>query len=107
MTQQVLDRISIDGQHYWLAKLAPILPQGHAERIGLEFKRDSTANYRGWNAHWMITDQRLFLADLTVFGRLRSDNPTTRFEDLTAAEERKAWLFRCFEPRHIPPSEIF
>ena len=95
MTRQVLDTISIDGRHHWLAKLAPILPPGLGEEIGLELKNESTANYRGWCAHWKVEHGRLFLAELNVFGYLRE------------REDPEARRFRHALPRHISFEEIF
>lgn len=95
MTRQVLDTISIDGRPHWLANLAPILPPGLGEEIGLELKNESTANYRGWCAHWKVERGRLFLAELNVFGYLRDrDDP-------------EAWRFRHALPRNISFAEIF
>lgn len=95
MTRQVLDTISIDGRHHWLAKLAPILPPGLDEEIGLERKSESTANYRGWRAHWKVEHGWLFLAELNVFGYLRD------------REDPEAWRFRHALPRDISFEEIF
>lgn len=91
MTAQALDRITIGGAHHFLAELAPILPPGHAESIGLEIRRESTANYRGWRAHWEIQDGRLYLAELAVFGRLRADEPTKLREECVDEEGVNAW----------------
>ena len=91
MTAQVLDTITIDGSHHFLAELAAILPPGHADRIGLEIRPESTANYRGWRAHWQIQDGRLYLAELAVFGRLRADEPTKRVEECVCKVEVEAW----------------
>lgn len=91
MTAQVLDTITIGGAHYLLAELAPILPPEHAERIGLEIRRESTANYRGWRAHWDIREGRLYLAELAAFGRLHADQPTKRIEECSNTAEREAW----------------
>lgn len=91
MTAQVLDTITIEGAYHFLAALAPILPPGHAEEIGLDIRHESTANYRGWRAHWEIRDGRLYLAELTVFGRLRADEPTRRMDECVDVEKVKAW----------------
>jgi hypothetical protein len=68
MMQQILDTISINGRHYWLAEPAPILPTGLAEALGLELISESTTNCRGWQAHWEIEQGRLLLADLNLLG---------------------------------------
>lgn len=91
MTAQVLDTIAIEGAHHFLAQLVPILPPGFADSIGLEIGHESTANYRGWRAHWEIQDGRLYLAELTVFGRLRADAPAKRVKECVDVEDVKAW----------------
>jgi len=91
MTAQVLDTIRIGGAHHFLAELAPILPPEHAGRIGLEIRHESTANYRGWRAHWDIREGRLYLAELAAFGRLHADEPTKRLEECVDVAEIEAW----------------
>ena len=91
MTTQVLDTISIEGSHHFLAQLVPILPPAHADNIGLEIRHESTANYRGWRAHWDMQNGRLYLAELTVFGRLRADRLAKQVEECIDVEEVEAW----------------
>src|SRR5690348_12468282 len=95
MSQQVLDRIRIDGRPHFLARPAPILPPGLDDELGLELKSKSTANYRGWRAHWEIEHGRLLLAELEIFGYLRD------------REDPEAWRLRHGLPRDISFEEIF
>lgn len=100
MTAQELDTIAIGGAHHFLVELAPILPPGHADRIGLEIRRESTANNRGWRAHWDIHDGRLYLVELAVFGRLRANEHGKRMQECASAEAVKE-LYRQRELREL------
>ncbi len=106
MTRQALDTIMINGHNHWLARSVPILPPGHAERIGLERKSESTANYKGWDAHWKIEDERMWLAELWVFGFLGREK-LKKLKECADEEELKAAWTACAVPRRIDFKEIF
>lgn len=106
MTQQHIDTIMIDGQNHWLGRPLAILPPGHAERIGLEIRPESTANYKGWDAHWKIENSRLWLAELSVVGFLGRHKLKT-LEECSDDQEKIAILKASSIPRNIGLKEIF
>ena len=106
MTQQHVDTITIGGQNHWLARTAPILPRGLAERIGLEIEAESTANYKGWDARWKIELGRMWLAELCVSGFLGRKN-LKKFEKCVDEAEFKAVWTAYNGPRRIDLKEIF
>src|SRR5690242_2610204 len=106
MTHQHLDTIEIEDQNHWLAQSIPILPPGHAQGIGLETEPESTANYKGWDAHWTIENGRMWLAELSVFGFL-GRKKLKPGEERADQEEYRAGLITHCTPRRICFREIF
>lgn len=62
MTRQSPDHLDHASGHYALYPCLPLLPAGHPRWDFCRFARgDSTANYRGYGARWMVVDGRLYL----------------------------------------------
>jgi len=98
MTAQVLDMIYIEGRGHWLYQTASILPPGFAERIGLRFERESTANYRGWQAVWKIDQGRLFLEKLRAFGLLHTPGHEPSLPDSVPRDISHHEIFGTTDP---------